>query len=466
MHLPEKVVKIIERLEDAGFEAYAVGGCVRDFLMGREPKDYDITTNALPKEIKQIFRRTIDTGIAHGTVTVMMGKDSFEVTTYRIDGKYSDGRHPDSVEFTLSLEEDLKRRDFTINAMAYNPKTGLVDLMGGREDLKNRIIRTAGDPYRRFGEDALRILRAFRFSAQLDFSIDKDTLTAASDLKDKLSVISAERIMDELTKLLVSPHPEGLLSLYEAGITKAFLPEFDRCMETEQNNPHHKYNVGVHTIESVKNINSKTLDLFKDVLSPYEEEYGDLLKILRFTMLLHDIGKPECRTTDEEGTHHFYGHETAGSQLAKGILKRLKSDNHSLSLITRLIEYHDLRPVLSKKFCRKMANKIGDEAFPLLFPVRYADLMAQSSYKQEEKLKLERDFYRLYLEVLKDDDCLSLKSLAVDGGILIKEAGMKPGRELGKMLDYLLGLVLEDPSWNKKEILLKAVREKLKKETE
>ena len=466
MHLPEKVEKIIEILTNAGFEAYAVGGCVRDFLLDRTPKDYDITTNALPKEVKRLFRRTVDTGIAHGTVTVLMGKESYEVTTYRIDGKYSDSRHPDSVTFSPSLEEDLVRRDFTINAMAYNPETGYVDLFKGREDLENKVIRAAGDPHKRFSEDALRILRAFRFSAELGFEIEPETLKAAGELKENLKLISAERIRDELFKLLTSPHPEKLISLYEEGITSVILPEFDKCMETEQNNPHHIYSVGVHSVESMRYINEETLNAFKDILETVDEDKKEQLKILRLAMLFHDFGKPSTKTTDEEGIDHFHGHSRVSEKLSDKILKRLKSDNHTRELVNKLVRYHDFRPEIKASSVRKLANKTGEKAFSLLFPVRYADLLAQSDHQREEKIKKEEDLLSLYKEILAKADCLTLKDLKVDGGELIRSAGMKPGRELGDMLNYLLNLVLEEPSWNERETLLKAVREKLKNGTE
>ncbi len=467
--LPEKAEKIIRTIEDAGFEAYAVGGCVRDFLLGKRPHDWDITTSALPEEVKRLFRRTVDTGIAHGTVTVLIGKDAFEVTTYRIDGKYSDNRHPDKVEFTRSLKEDLKRRDFTINAFAYSPQKGLIDLFNGQEDLKKKVIRAVGNPEERFGEDALRILRAFRFSAQLDFSIDEETLKAAETLKDSLKQISAERIRDELTKLLVSEHPEKIEELYKSGVTAVILPEFHRCMEFPQNNPHHKYTVGRHTIEALKNVNRETLERYSDILGVSGESAYEQLRILRLTMLFHDLGKCECRTVDEKGTDHFHGHAEISEKAAVRILKRLKSDNHSINMVSRLVKYHDYRPDSSIKLVRRAINKMGEDIFPLLFPVRYADIMAQSSYKMAEKLEKEERLLSLYREILENRHCLSIKDLALDGSILMKEAGMKSGRELGDMLKYLLELVLEEPSWNEKEILLAKARERIsqeKKETE
>ena len=283
--LPEKVKYIIETITEAGFEAYAVGGCVRDSVLGREPDDWDITTSASPYQIKELFPRTVDTGIQHGTVTVMLDKDGYEVTTYRIDGVYEDGRHPREVTFTPDLKEDLKRRDFTMNAMAYNGKTGLIDIFDGRKDMENRIIRCVGDPEERFREDALRMMRAVRFSAQLGYEIEAATETAITHLAENLKKISAERIQVELLKLLCAPYPGRIRSAYELGITKIILPEFDSCMETAQNNPHHCYTVGEHSIRAMEAVEPD--------------------KCLRLAMLFHDIGKPVTKTTDQEGIDHF-----------------------------------------------------------------------------------------------------------------------------------------------------------------
>ncbi len=246
IQLPDQVNKIIDTLEEAGYEAYAVGGCVRDSLLGRTPDDWDITTSAKPEDCKRLFPRTVDTGIKHGTVTVLLGGEGFEVTTYRIDGVYEDGRHPREVTFTASLKEDLRRRDFTVNAMAYNERSGLVDIYGGMQDIKNRVIRCVGDAWERFDEDALRMLRAVRFSAQLGYRIDEKTREAVKAMAPNLQKISAERIQAELVKLVTSPHPDDLRTAYELGITAQILPEFDLCMETPQRHKHHCYDVGEH----------------------------------------------------------------------------------------------------------------------------------------------------------------------------------------------------------------------------
>lgn len=438
--IPEKANYIIKTLMEAGFEAYVVGGCVRDSILGREPEDWDITTSARPEQTKELFRRTIDTGIQHGTITVMLDKEGFEVTTYRIDGKYEDGRHPNEVLFTPSLLEDLKRRDFTINAMAYNDQKGLVDAFGGLEDIRQGIVRCVGDPQARFGEDALRIMRAIRFSAQLGYSIEDRTKEAIRKLSSNLSRISAERVQAELVKLMVSGHPEYLRLAYETGVTSVILPEWDILMETEQNHPHHCYSVGEHTLHALMNVEAQ--------------------KDLRLAVLLHDIGKPAVRKVDEAGITHFYGHAMAGEQMARNILRRLRFDNDTVATVSRLVQYHDygndVEPSMS--LVRRAVRKVGEDIFPLLFPVKYADIMAQSDHLRREKLERLERWQELYHQIVEEKQCVSLKTLAVGGGDLIA-LGMKPGRELGATLQELLDMVLEDPAQNRKENLLAYVKQ-------
>lgn len=431
--LPQNVKTIIHTLDVAGFEAFAVGGCVRDSLLHRTPEDWDITTSALPEEVKQYFRRTIDTGIQHGTVTVMLDKTGYEVTTYRIDGDYEDNRHPSDVTFTRNLTEDLKRRDFTINAMAYNDKEGLVDIFGGMQDLKKKCIRAVGDPKERFGEDALRILRALRFSAQLGYEIEPDTKAAIHELAPTLSNISAERIRTELIKLLVSPHPELLRDAYQAGVTKVFLPEFDVMMQTSQNNPHHDSTVGEHTIRSVCAVAAD--------------------KNLRLSMLLHDVGKPECRTEDEQHIHHFHGHCEVGSDMTRNILRRLKFDNDTIHIVSSVVKYHDYNPPLQRSAVRRAMNKVGEDIFPMLFAVKRADIIAQSDYQKEKKLQYVEELQQMYEDILAARDCVSLKNLAITGKEVI-QAGMKPGKGIGQVLERLLEDVLETPEHNTETYLL------------
>lgn len=439
IQLPEKVKYIIRTIMEAGYEAYAVGGCIRDSILGRIPDDWDITTSATPYQVKELFRRTIDTGIQHGTVTVMLDKEGFEVTTYRIDGEYEDSRHPKEVTFTSNLIEDLKRRDFTINAMAYNDETGLVDVFDGMKDIDRKMIRCVGDPKERFTEDALRMMRAVRFSAQLGYQIEEETEAAIRELSPNLVHISAERVQTELVKLAVSPHPETLRIAYEAGITKVVLPEFDACMETEQNNPHHCYNVGEHILKSMQEIRQD--------------------KILRLAMLLHDIGKPETVMVDDKGIHHFHGHPAVSEKMARSILKRLKFDNHTIYMVTNLVRFHDYDVEPEEKYVRRAIMKIGEDIFPLLFDVKEADMRAQSPYLREEKEEKLKAVYQVYEKVIANKQCVSLKNLAITGKDLIEEAGMQSGPEIGKMLNKLLDIVIEDPAQNDREILLKLAEE-------
>ncbi len=440
--LPDKVKLIIKKLTDEGFEAYAVGGCVRDSLLGKIPNDWDITTSASPLQVKSLFRRTIDTGIRHGTVTIMLGKEGYEVTTYRIDGVYEDGRHPKQVTFTKSLEEDLKRRDFTINAMAYNDEAGIVDMFGGLDDLEAGVIKAVGDPVDRFKEDALRILRAVRFAAQLDYVIDDKTLNAVKELAPTLNKISAERIRTELQKLLVSKHPEKILTLYETGVSKVILPEFDVCMETEQNNPHHMYSVGIHTVEALKNSVG------------YDKELStDDIKLLRLTMLFHDFGKPAARITDDSGKDHFHGHADISERIAVNILNRLKYDNDTINKVRKLVKYHDHRKRLTEPRVRRTVVMISRELMPLWFTVRRCDICAQSFMDREAKLKDVADCESIYNRIMARGDCLSIKELAVSGSDLIA-AGIKPGPQLGDILDEMLNEVLDEPSHNTKEWLM------------
>ena len=438
--LPRKVLMIINNLQLHGYEAFAVGGCVRDSILARRPEDWDITTSAKPEEIKRLFRRTVDTGIEHGTVTVIIGKDSYEVTTYRVDGAYEDGRHPKEVRFTSRLEEDLQRRDFTINAMAYNDDVRLVDVFGGMKDLNHHLIRCVGDPRERFSEDALRILRAVRFSAQLNFPIEPDTAEAIKELAPTLEKISAERIQAELVKLLVSPHPERIRDAYELGITKVILPEWDAMAGVEQNTPHHRYDVAEHTIRTMK--------------------YVKRDKILRLTMLFHDMGKPSTKTTDENGRDHFKGHALVSEEIARKVLRRLKFDNETVKTVTRLVCYHDYRMEATPKNVRRAMNRIGVELFPYYLAVRMADAKAQSPYRRREKIENIVAVRKLYQEALLEEDCVTLRQLAVSGRDLM-DLGMNPGREIGSMLSELLEYVIDDPKRNEKEILRGYVKEKL-----
>lgn len=480
--LPPSVNKIITTLKQAGYDAYAVGGCVRDSLLDRKPDDWDITTSALPEQVKKLFQRTIDTGIKHGTVTILMRADSantykttltsedsvntyrnaykkeeskkhtgeqnpgkavsrqwetYEVTTYRIDGEYEDSRHPKEVSFTNNLLEDLKRRDFTINAMAYNEEAGIVDAFSGIEDLKKGIIRAVGNPRERFTEDALRMMRAVRFAAQLDYEIEENTKKAIKELAYTLKNISGERIQTELVKLVTSNHPGQMRLLYKTGITEIIMPEFDLAMETEQNHPHHCYSVGEHIIHSMEAVANQ--------------------KALRLAMLFHDIGKPLKHTVEADGYDHFHGHADKSAEIAKDILKRLKFDNDTIDRVTRLVLYHDYKIEPEKKYVRRAIHKIGEDIFSDYLQVQKADIAAQSDYMREEKLERLGAVEKLYEEIIKDHECISLKDLAVKGADLI-EAGIKPGKEMGAILKEMLELVLEDNTRNNRKFLLEYLK--------
>ncbi|MFI3236503.1 MAG: CCA tRNA nucleotidyltransferase [Lachnospiraceae bacterium] len=439
IELPDKVRYILNTIHQAGFEAYIVGGCVRDSLLGRTPDDWDITTSATPLEVKALFTHTIDTGIIHGTVTVMIHREGFEVTTYRIDGEYLDNRRPSEVLFTSLLEEDLKRRDFTINAMAYNEKEGLIDLFEGQIDIKHRKIRCVGNAVERFGEDALRIMRAVRFSAQLGYEIDEETEKAIEYLAGTLQCISVERVQVEFMKLLLSDHPEYIIRLYRLGITKIVLPEFDVMMDTEQNTPHHKYNVGEHTICA---------------LQATEKD-----RILRLAVFFHDIAKPYTKTTGEDGVDHFYGHMEYGAKFTVQVLKRLRFDNDTIKVVSRLVAHHDCGNTeeITGSFTRKLMYSVGSALFPILLKLKEADISGQSDYQFEQKKHQQERLRHFYDLAIQGDECVSLKQLKITGKDLM-EAGMKPGKQIGEVLEALLESVILEPEENEKILLLNKVK--------
>lgn len=464
--IPENVKKILETLQNNGYEAYVVGGCVRDMILEREPDDWDITTSAQPMQVKALFRRTVDTGIQHGTVTIMIGDEGYEVTTYRMDGEYADHRHPTEVLFTPELTEDLKRRDFTMNAMAYNPRTGFVDKFDGRGDLRRHLIRCVGEPLERFDEDALRMLRGIRFAGQLQFELEPDTLHAIAEKAPTLVNVSAERIRTELTKLLVSDGSERLLLAVKTGLSRYFLPELDAMLATPQHNPHHCFDVGHHSLEAVRHVNR----LWRELGLSNEKEHV----ILVYAALLHDVAKPGCRSAGEDGIDHFYSHPERGAQMAGEILRRLKFDNDTVAAVTVLIRYHDRRhencmmdgqySPKGKRAMRRLMNQAGTEMLPLLFLLQRADLLAQSEYTREEKLKKLEAAQRCYREICEAGEAVRIKDLSV-GGKDLMELGMKSGPALGDMLQRLLEKVLESPQMNQRECLL-ALAEKWMRDEE
>lgn len=399
IELPKDVRYIIDILTQNGYEAYAVGGCVRDSILGRVPGDWDITTSALPQQVKALFRRTIDTGIQHGTVTIMLGKNGYEVTTYRIDGKYEDSRHPESVEFTPNLEEDLKRRDFTINAMAYNDENGVVDIFGGIDDIRNRIIRCVGNAHDRFTEDALRILRAVRFSAQLGFEIDKATKDAARELAPTLVKISRERIHTELNKLLLSDNPDYFSVVYELGVMKVIISELE-------------------------GVNSGDIDRLKVLIKRTKPCLPE-----RYAALLSVIEKDKTRA----------------------VLKGLKLDNATISMAVKLVEYLGITPALTEPQMRHYINEVGKEdALRVIdFNLSFADESMHEEYT---------DMRKLCAHVLERGDCTSLKELDVTGKDLV-DAGFEAGKQLGELLNSLLTEVLDNPSLNDRNYLLGRAKE-------
>lgn len=454
--LPDKVNYIIEELMAHGFEGYAVGGCVRDSLLGRIPGDWDITTSADPYEVKQIFSRTIDTGIKHGTVTVMLGKDGFEVTTYRLDGEYEDNRHPKQVEYTKNLIEDLKRRDFTINAMAYNAKDGLVDEFEGLKDLQEKKIRCVGSADQRFDEDALRILRAVRFSAQLNFTIEDETLDAIHLKALNLRNISAERIREELNKLLLSSHPEKLRIANETGLTQVILPEFDQMLATLLQAPYKQSSVGEHTMEALR--------YFAENLSKEVEDKKQQL-IYRWAILLHDVAKPVINDNNPQVLSLNKEHQTKGANMAKSILRRLKFDNETIESVTKLVYYHNFKFGQSKEDIRRATNLIGEKYMPMLFVLQECNMETKDSKVIEEMKKELRRTKELYQDMIEHGECVSLKSLAVNGKDLM-EQGFESGKNIGLLLDMLLEKVIADPNLNTKEQLLAIAENQLKRDIE
>jgi tRNA nucleotidyltransferase (CCA-adding enzyme) len=436
--IPRNVRYILDTLHEHRYQAFIVGGCVRDCILGKVPGDWDIATNALPGEVKGLFQKTLDTGIKHGTITVMIDKNSFEITTYRIDGEYADFRRPRSVTFTSSIEEDLSRRDFTMNAIAYNPEEGIVDPFGGITDIKKGNIRTVGDPDKRFSEDALRMLRAVRFSAQLGFSVDERTLKSIGKNSSLLGSISSERIRDELTKILLSDNPLRFSLLMDTKLIKYTLPEFEPCFLTGQNNPYHAYNVALHTLLSVANIKRDN--------------------ILRWAMLFHDIGKPGVKTTDRKGIDHFYNHQQLSVKLSRATMLRLRFDKRSMDKILLLVRCHDMQIKDDPKSVRKAMSRIGEDMFESLLMVIEADKKAQNPRLLKERTRKFAKLWEVYKEIKEKGQCTSLKALAVSGDDLIA-LGIKPGKEIKELLSGLLEKVLEEPGLNRKEILLELLHQ-------
>jgi len=438
--IPSYVQTMIDKLEDNGYEAYIVGGSVRDMLLGKEPKDYDITTDALPEEIENLFEdfKTINIGKKFGTIVVCHPMGNVEITTYRKEGDYLDGRRPEMVTFSAKIEDDLSRRDFTINAMAYNSKRGIVDPFGGQEDINRKIIRTVGDPRERFGEDYLRIMRCIRFATELDFEIDRETLEAASNYSKYVKKVSMERIRDEFFKILTCPIPsKGIRLLEYTGLLDIVLPEIIPAIGFDQKNPHHELDVYNHIL--------CVLDATPPILQ------------VRLAALFHDIGKPHTLTVDEEGVGHFYGHDRLGADMAKEALKRLKAPNELIEKVYSLVKEHMTHHAHFKdKGLKRLIGRVGSEEVFNLMELQKADIKCSNKKATIDHI-IERE--KRIKEILENNEAYKISQLDIDGKDLMK-LGFEEGPVLGKILKYLLEIVMEDPVKNKKELLGKIALKK------
>ena len=430
--------RIIQQLNNCGYKAFIAGGAVRDLIMEKTPHDYDIATSALPSEIKKVFRHTIDTGIKHGTVTVVENKIGYEVTTFRRNGSYADGRNPSSVEFMTDPKEDCLRRDFTINAMMYSPQTGVLDFFGGEADIKRKIIRCVGEPEKRFKEDALRMMRAVRFCAALDFKIDEKTEAAIKKCAVLIKKVSAERIRDELNKILLSEHPDYIRDLHRLGLLKYILPELECCFGEPQRNKYHIYDVGEHIMQTVKNT------------AP------DLT--LRWAAVLHDTGKPCCPSTDSNGIIHFYGHHRESRRITVDVLHRLHMDPDFIKDTALLVENHDYRVDANFTAVKRMMSKTGAELFEKLLLLQKADNMAKNPRYLPEKLRRIKIGLEIYREVIASHQPYKLSDLVINGRDLMN-IGYRQGREIGDALKIMLDEVIINPELNVRGYLLKRAKD-------
>ncbi len=439
--LPREVSMILNTLEENGYEAYAVGGCVRDVLLGRKPKDYDVASSALPEQVMECFSGfdTVGTGLRHGTVTVIVNGRSIEITTFRKDGAYTDRRRPDSVTFSSSIEDDLSRRDFTINAMAYNPEKGIVDLYGGQRDLFLRKIACVGNPSERFGEDALRIMRALRFASELEFNIERSTADAIHEMKELLREISLERISGELTGLLDGLAPFKPLTEF-ADVIAVIIPEIKPCIGFEQHNRYHVYDVWTHTAAAV--------------------ERSEVQSDVRLALALHDIEKPSCFKMDDEGNGHFKGHEKASSETAEKILRRLRFPNETVSRVSTLIKYHYVTPIDDDKVIKRLIAEIGEENFFLLTEVMKGDNRAKQSACLERARTVELMRKRAE-KLIRENRCVKLSDLAADGNDML-ELGFR-NKEVGAVLNELLSAVIDEKIPNERKALIEFARLRLNK---
>ena len=449
--IPIDAIEVLNILKQNGYSAYLVGGCVRDLCLGKEPKDYDICTSAIPEKVMNIFKPThnvIETGLKHGTITLIADhlyiknalRIPIEVTTFRSDGDYSNGRRPDSVKFGVTVQEDVSRRDFTINGLLYDSEK-VIDYVGGLKDLKNKTICAVGDPWDRYQDDHLRMMRCIRFACQLNFNIEEYTFLAIKYKCSLIKNISQERIKDELCKILLSDRPaEGIQLLEKSGLLQYILPELQECVGFDQHNYHHRKNVFDHIL--------KVLDATPCSLN------------LRLASLLHDIGKPKTFTIDENNIGHFYSHHIVGFDMSEEILKRLKFDNNTIDNVRILVREHMSRyPKLRTNSIKKLINRVGKNNIDDLINLQIADIIgSKPPYEFEDIINLKKEIQR----VLDAKEPLSVKDLAINGHDLMS-VGIQPGKRMGEILNELVEIVLKDPELNIKEKLLEIVKNDFQK---
>ncbi len=439
MLCPMQVTTAIRLLEEQGFEAYAVGGCVRDGLLGLVPHDWDICTTALTEEMRMVFSgfRIIETGTSHGTLTVIVDDLPLEITTYRVDGLYSDHRRPDGVRFTSNLLDDLSRRDFTINAMAWHPERGLRDPFGGKGDLESRLLKTVGEPNERFEEDALRLMRALRFAAAYELRVDPLTSVALHSRREELRFVAMERLRAELDRLIVAPGAARILTEYP-DVLAVFLPFIAPMVGFRQYSIYHHLDVWCHTVASMN----------ASIPAP----------LVRLALLFHDAGKPACFTYDEEGHGHFYGHATAGVSIAEKALRALKYDRKTRETVVRLIRYHDTPIPAEPPAVKRWLRRLGEEEFRLLLEVRRGDAIGHAPSVVSASLEVVESLGQCLDQILAEGACFSVRDLAVDGNDVIA-CGIPEGPEIGKALASLTEQVMDGQLPNERESLLRFLRE-------
>jgi len=438
LYIPGYVNKVLNRLEEAGFEAFIVGGCVRDLILNRIPNDYDVTTSATPDEIQEVFKnyKTLYVGKQFGTIVVIQSEGDIEVTTYRKEGKYIDGRRPSEVTFSRNIKEDLSRRDFTINSIVYNKNTGIIDPYNGIQDIESRIIRAIGEPSERLNEDYLRILRAVRFSTQLDFSIDENTYIACEKLSDSIKYISAERIKDEIFKILLSERPsKGIRLMEDMGLLNYVIPELVETIDFDQKNPHHNRTLYEHILCVVDNT------------PPVLE--------IRMAALLHDIAKPLTFSIDEKGVGHYFNHDKLGAEMSKDILTRLRCSKNFTDIVSTLVREHMHHSNMKEKGLKRQLRRVGKEN---IFELKKADMKCKNGNKDVSVLD---EKIRRIEKILKDHEPYEKSHLKINGDDIIA-LGFPKGKQIGEILDYLTDKVIDHPEYNDKKKLIELIKGKYK----